>query len=132
MPFSATAAINACRALAEWASYAAVAADRRRATPLFCGVGGLGTPASQADLDNIFSRMMAYVCGGKDAAAAYSMHSWRAWLASAMAAAGVPDIHIQAALRWASTEALAEYNYKKRDGAVRVRRPPSEQRRSVV
>ena len=53
--------------------------------------------------------MMVYVCGGKDAAAVYSMHSWRAWLASAMAAAGVPDLHIQAALRWASTEALAEY-----------------------
>lgn len=39
----------------------------------------------------------------------YSIHSFRSFLASSMIAAKCTDAQVQAALRWASAEALAEY-----------------------
>ena len=108
LPYSSRGALNAARALARWEVRARVPLERRRATPLFCGVGGVGTPALKPHLDNIFARMIEYIVG-KEEAKMYSMHSWRSFLASSMAAAGIDDASIQAALRWASTEALAEY-----------------------
>lgn len=58
----------------------------------------------------IFHGLIKYVLGGDEAEASlYSMHSWRRYLASAMMLADGTDAQIQAALRWASAEALEIY-----------------------
>ena len=115
LPFDATAAINAANALAQWEMHAAVAPEQRRTTPLFCGPEGVGTPLRAAALDELFFRMMAHVL--KDAAIAkkYSIHGFRSYLASALNAAGCSGPEIQAALRWASDEALKVYQVVQRE-----------------
>jgi len=49
------------------------------------------------------------VVGDATEARKYTLHGFRSYLASAMAAAGCTDSEIQAALRWASTDALKVY-----------------------
>ena len=52
---------------------------------------------------------MAWAPSRTAEAAAYSLHSFRVYLASALYAAGCPNDRIQAILRWKSEEALLIY-----------------------
>ena len=107
LPYDQTAAINAARALADWEMVAGVPDAERRDTPLFWGVVR-GTALTQRELTDAFERLLTYVVG-KEEAKKYSIHSFRRWLASAMLAAKCSNAQIQAALRWASAEALDLY-----------------------
>ena len=109
LPFSATAAINAARALARWELCAAIPADRRRSTPLFCGTQGVGTPLRQDTVDAAFYGLLTWRLRSKSAAHEYSIHSFRSYLASSMLEAQCSDAQIMAALRWSSAEALEVY-----------------------
>jgi len=108
LPFSATAPINAARALAQWEIVARVAPEQRRSTPLFCGPSGVGSSLSADAFSTLFHRLLSTVIG-PEAASKYSVHSFRSYLASAMVAAGCSDGEVQAALRWASEDALKVY-----------------------
>lgn len=108
LPFNASTAINAGRALAQWELQAGILESDRRTTPLFCGPEGAGTALYQSTIVDIFHRMLKLIVGDEDAKM-YSMHSWRSYLASALMAAGRTDAEIQLALRWASPEALRIY-----------------------
>ena len=108
LPFCPRAAINAARSLAAWEITAAVPAERRESTPLFCGVEGAGAPLTESLAESIFERMITLVVGPAEASK-YSLHSFRSYLASAMMAAGCTDLEIQAACRWATNEAMARY-----------------------
>ena len=65
-------------------------------------------PLSQYDAEQAFDGLITFVVGA-DAAKNYSLHSFRSYLACAMLAAKCSDAQIQAALRWASDEALELY-----------------------
>ena len=93
----------------QWELCARVAPDDRRSTPLFCGVDGIGTPMRGPMIDLLFLQLMTFVLGDAAKAKKYSLHSFRSYLASALLAAGCTDAQIQAALRWASAEALLIY-----------------------
>ena len=92
-----------------------MAAESRRTTPLFCGPDGVGSSLRGGALDEVFFYMMAYILGDKALAKKYSIHAFRAYLASALLAAGCTDAQIQAALRWASREALQVYSVVQRE-----------------
>ena len=109
LPFCGNATINAARALARWELAARVQPSERAKTPLFCGPGGAGTPLTQGVCDDVLESMLTYVTGSPEAAKKYSVHSFRSFVASSMLAAKCTDAQIQAALRWASAEALQEY-----------------------
>ena len=120
LPYHPTATINAARALARWELKARVAPSRRYDTPLFCGPEGIGSPLTQGVCDDVFHSLLAISISANDetgeegvpdtvGSKEYSVHSFRSFLASSMLAAGRTDGQIQAALRWASAEALAEY-----------------------
>ena len=115
LPFDPAAAINAASALAQWEIHAGVKPEDRRTTPLFCGPEGIGTPMRAAALDEIFFRMMSYVLADQALAKKYSIHGFRSYLASALMAAGCSGPEIQAALRWASIEALQIYQVVQRE-----------------
>ena len=59
--------------------------------------------------------MLTMILGDEKLARQYTMHSWRAYLASAMLAAGCTDAQIQAALRWASADAVEIYKVANRE-----------------
>lgn len=59
--------------------------------------------------------MMSYVLSDSALAKKYSIHAFRSYLASALLAAGCSGPEIQAALRWASVEALQIYEVVQRD-----------------
>ena len=115
LPYDPDAAINAAYALSIWELHANVEADKRRTTPLFCGPEGVGTPLKAAALDELFFRMMSYVLRDEALAKKYSIHGFRSYLASALLAAGCSGPEIQAALRWASDEALKIYQVVQRE-----------------
>ena len=115
LPFDPLAAINAAYALMQWELCARVAADRRRETPLFCGPDGVGTPLRGAALDKLLFQLLTFVLGDAALAKKHSVHSFRSYLASALLAAGCTDAQIQAALRWASAEALLIYKVIQRE-----------------
>ena len=115
LPFDPDAAINAAYALAQWEIHAGVKPEDRRTTPLFCGPEGVGTPLKGAALDEVFFRMMRYVLRDEAQAKKYSIHGFRSYLASALLAAGCSGPEIQAALRWASDEALQIYQVVQRE-----------------
>jgi hypothetical protein len=108
LPYHATAAINAARALADWECVAGVPPEKRATTPLFCGVGGVGDPLTTTVATDTFERLLAGALGVEEAKK-YTLHSFRAYLASSMLAAGCSDTQIQAALRWASEDAVNTY-----------------------
>ena len=58
---------------------------------------------------------MWYVLGDPALAKKYSIHGFRSYLASALMAAGCTGPEIQAALRWASVEALQIYEVVQRE-----------------
>ena len=68
-----------------------------------------------AALDEIFFRMMSSVLADAALAKKYSIHGFRSYLASALMAAGCSGPEIQAALRWASVEALQIYQVVQRE-----------------
>ena len=115
LPFDPTAAINAAFALMQWELCARVKAEDRRETPLFCGPDGVGTPLRGAALDKLIFLLLCFVLGDAALAKKYSVHSFRSYLASALLAAGCSDGQIQAALRWASAEALLIYKVIQRE-----------------
>ena len=115
LPYHPTAAINAARELACWEMHAGVAPEKRATTPLFCGPEGAGTPLKRSQLDDIFSRLLLAHLKDPDEVAKYSVHSFRSYLASAMMQAGCTDGQIQAALRWASDDALRLYRRTEAD-----------------
>jgi len=109
LPYSATAPINAARALAQYEIVARVPPNKRRSTPLFCGAGSvLGTSLKADAFSTLIHRLLAFNLGAEEAHK-YSVHSFRSYLASAMVAAGCSDGEVQAALRWASEDALKVY-----------------------
>ena len=93
----------------QWELCARVVPDDRHTTPLFCGGDGIGTPMRGLMIDLLFFQLMKFVLGDAAKAKKYSLHSFRSYLASALLAAGCTDVQIQAALRWASAEALLIY-----------------------
>ena len=115
LPYDPASAINAAYALMQWELCTQVAPDDRRTTPLFCGPEGIGTPLRAAALDTLLHRLLSYVLGDAAEAKKYSVHSFRSYLCSAMMAAGCTDGQIQAALRWASDEALQVYKVVQRE-----------------
>ena len=115
LPFDPDAPVNAARALARWEMVAKVPHDKRHETPLFCGPGGVGTTLRARAIDELLRRMLTMILGDEKLARQYTMHSWRAYLASAMLAAGCTDAQIQAALRWASADAVEIYKVANRE-----------------
>ena len=111
LPYHPTAAINAARQLAMWETIARVKPEARRRTPLFWGARATArapAPLLQREIEEAFEGLAAYVLGAEEAKK-YSLHSFRSYLACALMAAGCSDAQIQAALRWASDEALELY-----------------------
>jgi len=115
LPYSATAPINAARALAQYEIVARVPPNKRRSTPLFCGAGSvLGTSLASDAFSTLIHRLLAFNLGVEEAHK-YSVHSFRSYLASAMVAAGCSDGEVQAALRWASEDALKVYKVSNKE-----------------
>ena len=109
LPYSSSATLNAARALAKWELQARIRPEERRTTPLFCGPSGACSALSEGVCDDMFHGLLGVVLNSKAASKDYSIHSFRSFLASSLIAAGCSDAQVQAALRWASAEALAEY-----------------------
>jgi integrase len=86
----------------------AVPAARRSMVPLFVSDSS-DAPWRHGPLTDTFGQMMAVICGGADAAACYSMHSFRIYLACALLSAGASNGTIQTMLRWRSDDALRIY-----------------------
>jgi hypothetical protein len=83
-----------------------VAPELRASTPLFSPDGT--TPFHAGHLDSML-RAMLIATVGVAAAAKYSWHSMRIWLACSLLASGASHAQIQALCRWRSDEALAIY-----------------------
>ena len=66
-------------------------------------------------MDKLLFQLLTFVLGDAALAKKYSVHSFRSYLASALLAAGCTDAQIQAALRWASAEALLIYKVIQRE-----------------
>ena len=111
LPYSATAARNACRALAALerrAAQAGIGPDRRGVTPLFGP--SVGVEWHHSELEAVFDFLLEHGCGlNAEERHAYSLHSFRIYLACALYAAGCPNDKICAILRWRSEDALLIY-----------------------
>lgn len=105
LPYSATAPICAARAIAELELHAQPRA-RQHEQPFAMAAGLL----RKATVDEHFKQWMRlpYVAGGE--AHRYSVHSFRSYLATALAEQGASTARIQAMLRWASDDAVNIYN----------------------
>ena len=100
--------ICAARELRAEEARRAVPATRRSLVPLFV-CDNSDTPWTHGPLTDTFGQMMAIVCGSAEAAACYSMHSFRIYLACALLSAGASNGTIQTMLRWRSDDALRIY-----------------------
>ena len=99
---------SACRAIIELEIKARLPLEKRAVTPLFGP--RVGVEWHHSLLDSVFKFFLVVVVGlTEEQARAYSMHSWRIYLACALYAAGCPNDRIQAILRWKSDEALLIY-----------------------
>ena len=98
--------ICAARDLAAEELRRCVPPERRRGVPLFARTGD--QPWRHADLVSVFSQMLTVIVGA-EAAASFSMHSFRIYLACALLSAGASAGTIQAMLRWRSDDALKIY-----------------------
>ena len=98
--------ICAARDLAAEELRRCVPAERRRSVPLFAHSGD--QPWRHAELVQLFEQMMTLIVGAA-AAASYSIHSFRIYLACALLSAGASSGTIQAMLRWRSDDALKIY-----------------------
>ena len=111
LPYSATLSRCACRSLVALellAIDAGVHGGQRGVTPLFGPCVGIEWHHSQ--LEQVFDLLLEVGCG-LDATArkAFSLHSFRIFLACALYAAGCPNDRIMAILRWRSEESLTIY-----------------------
>ena len=111
LPYAADAARNACRALVSLEIAAArdgLTAARRSSVPLFGP--SMGREWYHSKLDSVFVLLLRCGAGlSVTACEAYSVHSFRIYLACALYAAKCPPERIMAILRWKSEEALLIY-----------------------
>lgn len=111
LPFSSIAPRNACRSLAALELAAArrgLTPATRASTPLFGPT--VGVEWHHDELDRLFVMLLQKGAGLSPAACeAYSVHSFRIYLACALYAAKCPPERIMAILRWKSEEALLIY-----------------------
>jgi hypothetical protein len=99
---------NACRELVRLELAAALPPAARSKTPLFGP--SVGKEWHHSLITRVFTFLLIHASGVEPAAAgAYSIHSFRIYLACALYAAGCPNDRIQAILRWKSEEALLIY-----------------------
>ena len=105
LPYSATQPICAARALADLEVRRQPAGGQRRHTPVF--VDKHGVALKRNAVTRRFDAWMAELAPGTSKK--YSVHSFRIYLANALAVAGASDARIQSMLRWASVEALLCY-----------------------
>jgi integrase len=104
MPYSDYQPICAARELADLEIHADV--KTRIKTPVFATAKGHAI--SKAAADRQFKTSMGEVVPAAELSR-YSVHSFRIYLATALAAAGASDSRIQSMLRWASEDALMLY-----------------------
>ena len=90
----------------DWEKCARVQPDQRIGTALFCGPDGVQQPLTGSKAVDTFERLKKAALPAAEAAT-LTLHSYRAYLASALMAAGCSDAEIQALLRWASVASLA-------------------------
>ena len=111
LPYSSLAPRNACRSLAALelaATAAGLEVAARAKTPLFGPT--FGVEWHHDHLDRLFVSLLRSGAGLSAAACeAYSVHSFRIYLACALYAAKCPNERIMAILRWKSEEALLIY-----------------------
>lgn len=81
----------------------------REGTAMF--VNEDGSPITSTKLDTLFKQCLREAGSSPDAAARYSPHSFRRYLACALKARGVADSTIQALLRWKTAESLKLYSF---------------------
>lgn len=105
LPYSSSAPICAARELA------ALEMQRRpvnrQMVQTFALAGGL---LRKAAVDIAFKTWIGRVCGAGKDPAHYSVHSFRSYLATALAERGASRARIQAMLRWASDDAVDIYD----------------------
>jgi hypothetical protein len=107
LPWRATGRC-ACRLLIALERLAAVPANRRKATPLFGPSAGAFFTAGQ--VDSAFLLLLTAGCGlSLEACMAYSVHSFRIFVACALLQAGCPNWLIKRMLRWRGDASLEIY-----------------------
>ena len=107
LPYRKHDPINAARELAELEMYTFVrTSSARKTTPIF--VGARGGAVGKAAVDLRFKQLIEQLAPA-GTASRYSVHSFRIYLATALAAAGASDKRIQSMPRWASEDALMLY-----------------------
>jgi len=111
LPYSSYTPINAARELAALEMASGINDADRQAIPVFCSwpanAGGHSGMLRKAAVDARFKAGMESISPANSHA--YSVHSFRIYLCTALAAAGACDTRIQAMLRWASEDALLLY-----------------------
>ena len=98
--------VNAAAALRDVELRSHCRGAARQTTPLFHDRAG--RPYTHGVLDRLLKMVLLY-CFGAAVAAVFTWHSYRAGLATALHAAGVPDPIIQLTCRWMCPESLHAY-----------------------
>ena len=106
LPYDASKSTNAAAALLEIEQEEPCHGARRDSVPLYADAHG--QPYTHGVLDGWLHRTLAGLYDDATASV-HSWHSLRIGLACALAAARVPDAHIQLICRWASEESLKTY-----------------------
>ena len=112
LPFSPTDTPCAARALRDLELAHEVPAGKRADTPLFRD--SADKPLRRAYTNKLL-RLFLAVFMAPEQVKEYTMHSFRAYLCNALVAAGFADDVVQAALRWASPEAIKTYRGTHKD-----------------
>jgi hypothetical protein len=105
--YSATAPINFAREFAAYERLRMVPAAERRTTPLLLGPDG-STPWRKRQLDTFFHALLRVIMPEAQAKA-YSVHSFRIYLACALFAMGATPDRIMRMVRWANIASLLIY-----------------------
>jgi hypothetical protein len=105
--YSATAPVNFAREFAAYERMRMVPAALRRTTPLLLGPDG-ATPWRKRQLDAFFHALLLAIMP-EEQARAYSVHSFRIYLACALFSLGASSDRILRMLRWASVKSLLVY-----------------------
>ena len=106
LPYDASLPTNAAAALLDLELNEPCHAGARDRTPLYADARG--EPYTHGVLDAWLHRVLAALYD-EPTACVHSWHSLRIGLACALAAADVPDAHIQLICRWASADSLKTY-----------------------
>ena len=108
LPFFASTARNACRALRDLELAASLEPAQRAETPLFGPRPG--EEFTHAELENLFCLTMLHGAGvSEQRLSDYSIHSFRIWVACALLEQRVPRPDIKRLLRWRGDESLDIY-----------------------